>query len=162
MYIKILHVFLEMKTLHLLPHESVKELYEEAAKNHNAEVETNPYANSGFDLPLFDDVCMSGLHKEDYMVKAAMFNGETPSAFYLYPRSSISKTELRLANSVGIIDRGYRGNLCAMFDVKNPFVATKGQRFVQICEPSLEPFKVLIVDELDSTKRGEGGFGSTG
>jgi len=151
-----------MKTLHLLPHESVKDMYEEAAKNHNAEVETNPYANSGFDLPLYADVCMSGLHKEDYMVKAAMFDGETPSAFYLYPRSSISKTELRLANSVGIIDRGYRGNLCAMFDVKTPFVAMKGQRFVQICEPSLEPFKVVIVDELDSTKRGEGGFGSTG
>ena len=153
---------MKTKTLFLLPHESVKDMYEEAAKLHNAEVETNPYANSGFDLPLFTDVCMSGLHKEDYMVKAAMYEGETPSAFYLYPRSSISKTELRLANSVGIIDRGYRGNLCAMFDVKTPFVATKGQRFVQICEPSLEPFKVLIVDELDSTKRGEGGFGSTG
>ena len=151
-----------MKTLFILPDESVKEVYELAAHTHNEEVETNLYANSGFDLPLFADVCMSGLHKEDYMIKCAMYDSEKPCAFYLYPRSSISKTVLRLANSVGIIDRGYRGNICAMFDVKTPFVATKGQRFVQICEPSLEPFKVRIVSELNMTLRGEGGFGSTG
>lgn len=151
-----------MKTLFILPDESVKEVYELVAHTHNMEVETNLYANSGFDLPLFADVSMSGLHKEDYMIKCAMYDSEKPSAFYLYPRSSISKTELRLANSVGIIDRGYRGNICAVFDVKTPFVATKGQRFVQICEPSLEPFKVQIVSELNMTLRGEGGFGSTG
>jgi dUTP pyrophosphatase len=162
MYIKIGLLLLEMKTLLILPHESVKDLYEEAAKAHNLEVETNPYANSGFDLPLADDVIMSGLHKEDYRIKCAMYDSESPSAFYLYPRSSISKTSLRLANSVGIIDRGYRGNLCAMFDVRDSFVATKGQRLVQICEPSLEPFKVNIVSELNETLRGEGGFGSTG
>ena len=162
MYIKIGLLFLEMKTLHILPDESVKELYEEAAKAHNLEVETNLYANSGFDLPLADDVIMSGLHKEDYRIKCAMYDVETPSAFYLYPRSSISKTPLRLANSVGIIDRGYRGNICAMFDVRDSFIATKGQRLVQICEPGLEPFKVMIVSELNETLRGEGGFGSTG
>lgn len=151
-----------MKTLHLLPDESVKDLYEEAVKAHNVEVETNRYANSGFDLFLFDDVTMTGIHKEDYRIKCAMYDCETPSAFYLYPRSSISKSPLRLANSVGIIDRGYRGNICAMFDVKDNFLATKGQRFVQICEPSLEPFKVIIVNELETTVRGEGSFGSTG
>jgi dUTP pyrophosphatase len=150
-----------MKTLHILPDESVKEVYEELARVHNLEVETNLYANSGFDLPLADDVMMTGVHKEDYRIKCAMY-GETPSAFYLYPRSSISKTHLRLANSVGIIDRGYRGNICAMFDVKESFIAPKGTRFVQICEPSLEPFKVVIVSELNETLRGEGGFGSTG
>ena len=162
MYIKVGLLFLEMKTLHILPDESVKELYEEAARVHNLEVETNQYANSGFDLPLADDVIMSGLHKEDYRIKCAMYNGTTPSAFYLYPRSSISKTPLRLANSVGIIDRGYRGNICAMFDVRDSLIATKGQRLVQICEPGLEPFKVMIVSELNETLRGEGGFGSTG
>ena len=39
--------------------------------------------------------------------------------YYLYPRSSISKTPLRLANSVGIIDAGYRGNIMAKVGVKN-------------------------------------------
>jgi dUTPase len=49
-----------------------------------------------------------------------------------------------------------------MFDVRDSFIATKGQRLVQICEPGLEPFKVMIVSELNETLRGEGGFGSTG
>ncbi len=151
-----------MKTLFILPDESVKELYEQLSKTHNLEVETNRYANSGFDLPLPDEVMMTGLHKQDYLIKCAMFEYDTPSAFYLYPRSSISKSSLRLANSVGIIDRGYRGNICAMFDVKDSFIAPKGHRFVQICEPMLEPFKVQIVSKLDETLRGEGGFGSTG
>ncbi len=155
-----------MKTLHILPDESVKELYEELARVHNLEVETNLYANSGFDLPLadnLDNVMIVGVHKEDYRIKCAMYGEtQTPSAFYLYPRSSISKTPLRLANSVGIIDRGYRGNICAMFDVKETYIVSKGARFVQICEPSLEPFKVVIVSELNQTLRGEGGFGSTG
>ena len=38
----------------------------------------------------------------------------------------------------------------------------KGQRLLQICMPNLSPFKVYIVDKLDNTIRGEGGFGSTG
>ena len=145
-----------MKILHILPDDSVKELYEELAKKHNINIDLQPFPDSGFDLPLSDDVSMSGVHLEDYKIKCAL------SAFYLYPRSSISKTPLRLANSVGIIDMGYRGNICAMFDVKDSFNATKGQRFVQICEPSLEPFKVVIVSDLNKTIRGINGFGSTG
>jgi len=151
-----------MKTLFILPDEDVKDVYVEAALKHNEAIFSNPYADSGFDLFVASDVTMSGLHKEDFRIKCAMYENGTPSAFYLYPRSSISKTNLRLANSVGIIDRGYRGNICAMFDVKSPFIATKNQKFVQICDPGLEPFKVEIVEELDQTKRGEGGFGSTG
>ena len=41
----------------------------------------------------------------------------TPCGYYLYPRSSTgSKTPLRLSNSIGVIDSGYRGNLIACFD----------------------------------------------
>ena len=44
------------------------------------------------------------------------FNGK-PTAYYLYPRSSMgSKTPLRLSNSVGIIDAGYRGNIIGVVD----------------------------------------------
>ena len=38
----------------------------------------------------------------------------------------------------------------------------KANRYWQICMPTLEPFSVYIVDELDKTDRGEGGHGSTG
>ena len=88
-----------------------------------------------------------------------------PTAFYMYPRSSLSKTPLRLANSVGIIDAGYRGELMAVLDNRKTdgsYAVGKGQRLMQICMPNLEPFQVQLVDSLDETERGEGGFGSTG
>jgi dUTP pyrophosphatase len=100
--------------------------------------------------------------------------------FYLYPRSSISKTRMRLANSVGIIDAGYRGDLIAAVDTIGLFGSTdiwhvwketlspikKYDRYFQVCAPDLSPFLVHIVDtEQDlspPTARGQGGFGSTG
>ena len=101
------------------------------------------------------------------------------TGYYMYPRSSLSKTPLRLANSVGIIDAGYRGHLTGMFDVVNiensdsdsnnveaDFWGKKFDRYVQICAPGLVPFLVEIVntnEELGGeTTRGDGGFGSTG
>ena len=154
-----------MKVLKLcvaLPH--LKELYDGLISRHNQEVEHNIYANSGFDLVFPETLCLiSGTHKVDLHVRCAMYEeGKSPSAFYLYPRSSIYKTPLRLSNSVGIIDSGYRGNLGAVFDVSGPYECVEGQRFVQICAPSLEPFKIIRVDDLDETTRGMEGFGSTG
>ena len=88
---------------------------------------------------------------------------------YLYPRSSTgSKTPLRLSNSVGIIDAGYRGNITALFDnwSNEDFTIKKADRVVQICAPNMTypiyPIMVSSVEELGLTKRGSGGFGSTG
>jgi dUTPase len=103
-----------------------------------------------------------------------------PCGFYLYPRSSISKTRMRLANSVGIIDAGYRGDLIAAVDTIGLFGSTdiwhvwketlspikKYDRYFQVCAPDLSPFLVHIVDTAEDlsppTARGSGGFGSTG
>ncbi len=100
--------------------------------------------------------------------------------FYLYPRSSISKTRMRLANSVGIIDAGYRGDLIAAVDTIGLFGSTdiwhtwketlspikKYDRYFQVCAPDLSPFLVHIVPTEAGlgtpTARGTGGFGSTG
>lgn len=83
--------------------------------------------------------------------------------YYLYPRSSLSKTPLIMGNHVGIIDNGYRGEIMAA--VKNlssePYTVQTGTRIFQLCLPSLQPFRVEIVEELNETIRGEGGFGST-
>jgi dUTP pyrophosphatase len=88
----------------------------------------------------------------------------TNVSYYLYPRSSIIKTPLRLANSVGIIDAGYRGNIIACVDnIKNePYTITQGDRLFQICAGNLEPIVFKLVEELSNTQRGSGGFGSTG
>ena len=87
-----------------------------------------------------------------------------PQPFCVYARSSIYKTPFRLANNVGIIDSGYRGNLKAAFDnvTDGRAVLTPYTRLLQICMPNLVPFQIEIVDELDNTSRGAGGFGSTG
>jgi len=101
------------------------------------------------------------------------------TGYYMDPRSSISKTFLRLANSRGIIDSGYRGPLIGVFDVikqrisSHPYdnhvlssFASRFDRVTQLCGPSLEPILVTIVDSLEElgerTERGTGGFGSTG
>ena len=91
----------------------------------------------------------------------------TPVGYFLDPRSSTgTKTPLRLANSVGVIDSGYRGNYIAAFDnIRSAtFIVDRLQQLVQICAPNLMyPLRVELVEELElNTPRGEGGFGSTG
>jgi dUTPase len=143
----------------------LKHRYIQMAQLHNQQTE-----NAGFDIitPLHTS-CFSGqVTKIDFGVKckalmvtdSGKFYG---TGFYMYPRSSLSNTELRLANSVGIIDSGYRGNLIGAFDTNTDCAAQAGARLVQICAPGLVPIVVSIVDELnDETVRGSGGFGSTG
>jgi dUTP pyrophosphatase len=87
----------------------------------------------------------------------------------MHPRSSISKTPLMLANHTGIVDSGYRGSLIGAFRwLKTPnqqsYILEKHTRLLQICHPSLCRVVVCLVNEEDltSTTRGEGGFGSTG
>lgn len=91
------------------------------------------------------------------------------TGYYMYPRSSISKTPLMLANTTGIIDSGYRGNLIAAVrylpvNREDNYVAEFGTRLFQICQPQLCPVYVVMVseNELSTTSRGSGGFGSTG
>ena len=89
-------------------------------------------------------------------------------SYYLYARSSIYKTPLILANSVGIIDAGYRGEIMGAFryiprsDSDEEYTVKRGTRLLQICSRDLSPFSFSVVDELSETRRGEGGFGSTG
>ena len=85
----------------------------------------------------------------------------------LYPRSSIYKTGAVLANSVGVIDSDYRGEVCAMFAVANTerWVAQpdfKGTRVAQMMIRKLDDIELVEAEELSATDRGVGGFGSTG
>ena len=87
-------------------------------------------------------------------------------AFWLLPRSSISKTPLRMANSVGLIDAGYRGQLMGAVDAHGAAHACAvGDRYFQITAADLLPWRhIHVVAEIPGgpTLRGEGGFGSTG
>jgi dUTP pyrophosphatase len=104
----------------------------------------------------------------DHQIVCRMTKGDQNVSYYLYPRSSISKTPLRLANSVGIIDSGYRGHIIAALDYIRGYEYTveKHSRLVQICAPTLEPVRLVVCESLEEmdmkTERGSGGFGSTG
>lgn len=85
--------------------------------------------------------------------------------YWMAPRSSLSKTGLILCNSMGVIDKTYRGELMAFLwnSTDMPVTVKKGDRLVQILAPNMGHIaRVEIVSELSTTKRGEGGFGSTG
>lgn len=105
-------------------------------------------------------------------VHVAAFDEEgRPTGCLLYPRSSISKTPFFLANSVGVIDAGYRGDVMAKLNVipgveRSVDWTDQGLRLVQICLPSLRSPRVEFVDSLEALGvpvdcRGAGGFGST-
>ena len=152
-----------VKILRLCVDSELVEYYQNKSKEHNESL-SGTHPNSGFDLaaPLSLHADAGSLVKVDFKIQGAMYEDDSPIGYYLYARSSVVKTGFRLANSVGIIDSGYRGNLMAYFDViKNDRIDVY-QRLVQICAPDLRPFKVEIVDSLDETERGQGGFGSTG
>ena len=145
----------------------IKELYENDSletSNRNRIVR----GDAGLDLycPSDIEVLPGQTCKIDFKIQCEGIddNNSNNVCYYLYPRSSISKTPLRLANSVGIIDAGYRGNLMAVVDniSDEPFNIQKGQRLFQICGRFLEPIHLNLVEELSSSIRGDGGFGSTG
>ena len=156
--------------------EELAQKYRQPVDEHNQNMLCNGYPDSGFDLYVPREeqfVHQFSCKMIDFKVKAEMLYSSDGSkdpatwnscGYYLYPRSSISKTPLMLANHTGIIDSGYRGNLKAAFDnVKGGMVSMEPfTRLLQICMPNLSPFQVEIVDELDDTSRGAGGFGSTG
>jgi len=83
----------------------------------------------------------------------------------VFPRSSIRNTELMLSNSVGVIDAGYRGELQATFNKLNgldSIAYNVGDRIAQIIIVPHPIVQIVEVDELSESKRGIGGFGSTG
>jgi dUTP pyrophosphatase len=159
--------------------EKLKNTYLSAAQKHNLSLLEEPhFFNAGFDLflPEYQMFTKLMINKTSFKVKcsAQMVNLLTDdnrqfyTGYYMYPRSSLSKTLLRLANNTGIIDAGYRGPLIGMFDclTNDEYEVSSFTRLLQICAPGLVPIYVRVIDTVDelgpSTSRGEGGFGSTG
>lgn len=150
-------------TLHLLPTTpEAAEFY----KPTEGSPQTN--VNAGFDLFVPERVVFTPGERKlvSMRVKAVVTNGEGETVHYwMPPRSSISKTGLLLLNSIGVIDRSYRGELMSFLwnTTDKEITVQKGDRLVQIVSPDMGAIdSIKIVSELDETSRGEGGFGSTG
>lgn len=114
----------------------------------------------------------------DYM--GQYFEDQESIDFLIVPRSSIKKLAIRLSNSIGTIDKNYRGSLAVALDyhdlrVEQPLplytepetgfqysVLPKGMRLVQIICPVFRQIdRTFIVTAHDTTERGAGSFGST-
>jgi dUTPase len=144
------------------------DLYRKAADAYNSTPPTE--RNSGFDLHC--DVADVNNKYSSYAAligqgcrALAVDKDGAPRAYWLTPRSSISKTPLQLANSLGLIDSTYRGILKAAFIGTDEYDITPHERLVQLATPDLRPWlEVVVVDALPGpdTVRGAGGFGSTG
>lgn len=86
----------------------------------------------------------------------------------VYPRSSVSKLNAMMANSVGVIDSDYRGELMCRFNEvsADPNIPRSlplvGDRVAQMMIVELPKVILTEVDELSETERGTGGWGSTG
>lgn len=179
-----------MYRLELLVDEDAKDLY--------SNIPSRPNDNAGFDLFLsksiqtqFQNVSLCPLGCRARMVRISPEGVEEEVHYWLAPRSSIWKSGVIMANSMGIIDRTYRGPLMGAvipiekergiwsvmsedsdYDmyvrnndtkpVQAPFLE-KGIRLFQILAPDMGWIhEVRIVESLSATNRGEGGFGSTG
>jgi len=81
----------------------------------------------------------------------------------LFPRSSVCKTTLNLSNSVGVIDSGYRGEIMFKFRyIEEGMVYDVKDRVGQLLILPYPSIELEEVEELSSTERGKGGYGSTG
>ena len=169
--------------------EDVMQMYLDKADKHNHMFEYDTHCDAGFDLFVPNDTSFKFSERlansidHGIICKMECYYGDCfpheiiPLSYFLYPRSSISKTPLRISNSVGIIDSGYRGNIIAKVDcllndssekTTNSshviYQVEKKTRLFQICAPDLKPFYVNITTTPfdNDTTRGSGGCGSTG
>ena len=135
--------------------EKAKVMYEKHGHFHDGD--------AGLDLYLLNDCRF--LPGETKLIKLGICcQSKNDVSYFLMPRSSISKTPLRLSNSIGLIDAGYRGEIMASCDnIKDfEFTAKKGERLFQLVASDCSPITYELVDKLSKTTRGDGGFGSTG
>lgn len=137
-------------------------------------VEDRRWTDIGFDIPMTENAIdlVNYSHTFNLDIKvAALDSSRNPVGCLLYPRSSIVRTPYRLANSVGLIDAGYRGTVKAVVDILRQEdrveVTPASTRFFQICQHDHRAWnRVEIVQfeedlPLAPDNRGAGGFGST-
>ena len=154
-----------------LPKIKFVKLHENAVTPEKAHV-----SDIGFDLTIIGEHKI--IHSEEvhwgtggrHVPQTVLYNTgiavSPPPGYYteIIPRSSLSKTGWILANSIGIIDPSYTGELfIALTKVwKNAQPIIFGNKYAQLVLRKAEYGEMSEVESLDDTDRGEGGFGSSG
>ena len=131
--------------------------------DHNAVIPRKAHSSdAGMDLVAVSFETNNKYNFIEYGTGLAM---EIPTNYVglIFPRSSVSKTNLSLRNCVGVIDSGYRGEIKLRFSLDN----TSNKRYDifdkigQIIIFEIPELQITEVNELSDTDRGHGGFGST-
>lgn len=132
----------------------------------NAVIPGSAYAgDAGYDLCATEEVTLKPFERALIPTGLAVQIPEGYAGFVL-PRSGMAnKQGLSLVNAPGLIDSNYRGELKAIainLDPDNPIEIHAGDRIAQLVIMKVETVNFNEVSELDSSERGEGGFGSSG
>ena len=133
----------------------VKQMYENHGHFHDGD--------AGLDLFVINEQTIGAGETTLIHLQIACENADN-RPYLVMSRSSIGKTPLRLANAVGLIDAGYRGEIIAVVDnIKTEdYTVEPGQRLFQLVAMDGSPIHFELVEKLSDTTRGGGGFGSTG
>lgn len=117
--------------------------------------------DAGMDL-----VATNVKHSDLYIEYGTDLAMELPHGYVglLFPRSSISKTDHYLRNSVGVIDSGYRGEIKIRMSIPTLGARqyNKGDKIAQLLIMQIPWVDIVEVSEISGSDRGAGGFGSTG
>ncbi len=133
-------------------------------KRLNPEAKIPKHAHEG-------DACMdiysiSKEEKEKFIEYGTGLAFEFPKdyAMLVFPRSSVTKKDLILKNSVGVLDSSYRGELKLRFykTTNEAEVYDIGEKIGQIMLIPLPEIEIQETEEIENSSRGDGGFGSTG
>jgi dUTP pyrophosphatase len=137
-------------------------------KRLDEEVELPSYAyegDAGLDLRSAEDVVLKPFERRLVSTGLAIAIPDGYAGF-VQPRSGLAlRGGLSMANTPGLIDAHYRGELkvCAInLDPEREIHITKGERIAQLVIQKVPRVSLMEVDSLDETDRGVGGFGSSG
>lgn len=136
------------------------------ALTENAVIPSYAYpGDAGMDLRATETVMLAPFQRALVSTGIAIAIPEGYAGF-VQPRSGLAvKRGITVLNTPGLIDSHYRGEIkvCLInMDPKNGFVINEGDRIAQLVIQKVETVEWDVVDTLDATERGEGGFGSSG
>jgi dUTP pyrophosphatase len=121
--------------------------------------------DAGYDLSANEDII---LPFGGYCLVKTGLSMELPIGYVgqICPRSGLALKEgITVLNAPGIIDAGYRGEIGVILTnnmVNRPYIIKKGERIAQLVILKLAELPIMVVEELATSERGNGGFGSTG
>lgn len=123
--------------------------------------------DAGIDLVAMEKTVVLNKQDEiDYIEYDTYISVEIPRGYLglLFPRSSNSKYDLLLSNSVGVVDSNYRGTIRARFKPTHPHHRNYevGDRCIQLVIIPYPTINLIESEELSDTERGTDGFGSSG